>query len=53
MLGIIIKVAAVIAMVAIGEGAKARVEASFAAMGTNLLILLPGATSSGGASGWF
>ena len=53
MLGIIIGVGAVIAMVAIGEGAKARVEASFAAMGTNLLIVLPGATTSGGASGGF
>ncbi len=53
MLGIIIGVSAVIAMVAIGEGAKARVEAQFAAMGTNLLILLPGATTSGGASGGF
>ena len=53
MLGIIIGVAAVIAMVAIGEGARSRVEASFAAMGTNLLILLPGATTSGGASGGF
>jgi len=53
MLGVIIGVGAVIAMVAIGEGAKARVEASFAAMGTNLLIVLPGATTSGGASGGF
>jgi putative ABC transport system permease protein len=53
MLGIIIGVAAVIAMVAIGEGAKSRVEESFAAMGTNLLIVLPGATTSGGASGGF
>jgi putative ABC transport system permease protein len=53
MLGIIIGVGAVIAMVAIGEGAKARVEASFAAMGTNLLIILPGATTSGGAVGGF
>ncbi|MGZ3424783.1 MAG: ABC transporter permease [Polyangiales bacterium] len=53
MLGVIIGVGAVIAMVAIGEGAKARVEESFAAMGTNLLILMPGATTSGGASGGF
>ncbi len=53
MLGIIIGVGAVIAMVAIGEGAKAQVEASFAAMGTNLLIVLPGASSGGGASGGF
>src|SRR5438128_1610708 len=53
MLGVIIGVGAVIAMVAIGEGAKARVEESFAAMGTNLLILMPGATTSGGASGGY
>ena len=53
MLGVIIGVAAVIAMVAIGEGAKARVEQSFAAMGTSLLIVMPGSTSAGGARGGF
>ncbi len=52
-LGIIIGVAAVIAMMAIGAGAKARVEEAFAAMGTNLLIILPGSTSSGGVKGGF
>jgi putative ABC transport system permease protein len=52
-LGIIIGVAAVIAMVAIGEGAKARVEEAFASMGTNLLVLMPGSTTSGGAHGGF
>ncbi len=46
-LGIIIGVGAVIAMVAIGEGAKAQVEASFASMGSNLLIVLPGSTHGG------
>ena len=45
-LGIIIGVGAVIAMVAIGEGAKAQVEASFASMGSNLLIVMPGSNSS-------
>ncbi len=50
-LGIIIGVAAVIAMVAIGEGAKARVEAAFSAMGTNLLIVMPGSTRTGGVQG--
>ena len=44
-LGIIIGVSAVIAMVAIGEGAKAQVEKQFAAMGTSLLIVMPGASS--------
>ncbi len=52
-LGIIIGVAAVIAMVAIGEGAKAQVEAQFAAMGTNLLIVMPGSAMAGGARGGF
>src|SRR5512134_3620088 len=52
-LGVIIGVAAVIAMVAIGEGAKARVEQSFAAMGTSLLIVMSGSTTSGGARGGF
>jgi putative ABC transport system permease protein len=52
-LGIIIGVSAVIAMVAIGEGAKARVEQSFASMGSNLLIILPGSTTAGGSHGGF
>ncbi|MBX3203960.1 MAG: ABC transporter permease [Labilithrix sp.] len=52
-LGIIIGVAAVIAMMAIGAGAKAQVEQAFAAMGTNLLIVMPGSTTSGGSFGGF
>jgi putative ABC transport system permease protein len=52
-LGVIIGVSAVIAMVAIGEGAKANVESAFSAMGTNLLIVLPGTTTSGGVQGGF
>jgi putative ABC transport system permease protein len=48
-LGIIIGVAAVIAMVAIGEGARARVEEAFSAMGTNVLIVSSGAKTSSGA----
>jgi putative ABC transport system permease protein len=52
-LGVIIGVAAVIAMVAIGEGAKARVEQSFASMGTSLLIVMSGSSTSGGARGGF
>ncbi len=50
-LGVVIGVGAVIAMVAIGEGAKRRVEQTFEAMGTNLLIVLPGSASSGGMRG--
>ena len=52
-LGIIIGVGAVIATVAIGEGAKARVEESFASMGSNLLIVMPGSTNASGARGGF
>jgi len=52
-LGIVIGVGAVIAMMAIGAGAKARVEEAFAAMGTNVLIILSGSTSSGGVRGGF
>jgi putative ABC transport system permease protein len=52
-LGIIIGVAAVIAMMAIGAGAKAQVEAAFAAMGTNLLVVMPGSSTSGGSFGGF
>jgi len=47
-LGIIIGVAAVIAMVAIGEGARARVEQAFTSMGTNVLIVTSGAKTAGG-----
>jgi putative ABC transport system permease protein len=52
-LGIIIGVAAFIAMVVIGEGAKARVEQAFSSMGTNLLIVLPGSSSQRGVFGGF
>src|SRR2546427_11788653 len=50
-LGIIIGVGAFIAMVVIGEGAKARVEEAFSSMGTNLLIVLPGSSSQRGVFG--
>ncbi|HUK40276.1 MAG TPA: ABC transporter permease [Candidatus Acidoferrales bacterium] len=49
MLGIIIGVGAVIAMVAIGEGAKKRVQEQIASLGTNLLVILPGTVTLGGA----
>jgi putative ABC transport system permease protein len=52
-LGVVIGVGAVIAMVAIGEGAKAKVAEAFASMGSNLLIVLSGSTTSGGARGGF
>ena len=50
-LGVIIGVAAVIGMIAIGEGAKQRVEETFAAMGTNMLVVLSGSARAGGAFG--
>ncbi len=52
-LGIIIGVGAVIAMMSIGAGAKSQVEQAFAAMGTNLLIVLPGSSTAGGVRGGF
>jgi putative ABC transport system permease protein len=52
-LGVIIGVASVISMVAVGEGAKARVSGVFAAMGTNMLIVLSGTTTTGGVAGGF
>ncbi len=52
-LGIVIGVAAVIAMVAIGDGAKARVQQAFDAMGANMLVIQAGTTTSGGAMGGF
>ena len=52
-LGIIIGDGAVIAMVAIGVGAKARVEQAFSSMGTNLLMVMPGSFSSRGVAGGF
>jgi macrolide transport system ATP-binding/permease protein len=48
MLGIFIGVAAVIAMVAIGDGARNSVEQQIASLGTNQLIILPGATTASG-----
>ena len=48
MLGIIIGVAAVITMIAIGGGARQRVEQQIKALGTNIMLVLPGAMTSGG-----
>ncbi len=50
MLGILIGVGAVIAMLALGTGARQSVEAQLASLGSNLLILRPGAGRSGGVS---
>ena len=48
MLGIIIGVGAVIAMVAIGIGVQQKVANSIAGLGSNLLIIMPGANSPSG-----
>jgi putative ABC transport system permease protein len=48
MLGIIIGVGAVIAMVSIGNGAKARVEAQIASLGQNVLLVMSGNVGRGG-----
>ena len=48
MLGIIIGVGAVIVMIAVGSGAQARVEEQIRSLGSNLLLILSGATTSGG-----
>ncbi len=48
MLGIIIGVAAVIAMVSVGTGAQARISEQIRSMGSNLLIVVPGTVTSGG-----
>jgi putative ABC transport system permease protein len=49
-LGIIIGVASVIAIVALGQGATAAVASQLAGLGTNVLTITPGSTQSGGAS---
>jgi macrolide transport system ATP-binding/permease protein len=48
MLGIFIGVAALIAMVAVGEGARAAVAAQLQSLGTDLLVVLPGTTRVNG-----
>ena len=50
-LGIIIGVAAVIIMVAVGAGAQSKVDNLIKSLGSNLVLVLPGTTTSGGARG--
>src|SRR5262245_39124322 len=49
-LGIVIGVAAVIAMMEIGQGSSSAVQATIASMGANNLLVMPGTASSGGVS---
>ncbi|MFZ2627256.1 MAG: ABC transporter permease [Rugosibacter sp.] len=51
MLGIIIGVAAVIVMIAVGNGAQARVEEQIKSLGSNIIMVLSGSVTSGGARG--
>jgi len=53
MLGIFIGVAAVIAMVAVGNGARYTIQQQIQSLGTNLLVILPGATTSNGVRAGF
>jgi len=48
MLGIIIGIASVIAMVAIGSGASKVISEQISSMGSNMLLVLPGSLTSGG-----
>jgi len=48
MLGIVIGVGAVIVMIAVGAGAQQRVEEQIRALGSNLLLVMPGSTTAGG-----
>jgi putative ABC transport system permease protein len=49
-LGIVIGVGAVIALVAIGQGASADIEGEISSLGTNMLIIRPGSIRTGGVS---
>jgi putative ABC transport system permease protein len=50
MLGIIIGVAAVIVMVAIGSGARARIRSQINNLGTNMIVITPGSANTAGVS---
>ncbi len=49
-LGILIGIAAVIVTVGLGQGSQQKVNATISSLGSNLLIVTPGSTSSGGVS---
>jgi len=53
MLGVFIGVAALIAMVAVGQGANEAVRKQIESLGTNLLVVVPGAVATGGFRGGF
>ena len=49
-LGILVGVAAVVAMLAVGTGAKESIEKQLSSLGSNLIMVFPGASRSGGVS---
>ena len=51
MLGILIGVAAVISVLALGRAQSARIEEAFSSLGPNLIMVVPGAPSAGGMGG--
>ena len=53
MLGVFIGVAALIAMVAVGEGANEAVRKQIESLGTNLMVVIPGAVTTGGSRAGF
>jgi len=53
MLGIVIGVGAVVAMVSLGQGASASVQAQIASLGMNVMIVIPGATTVSGVRSGF
>src|SRR5271154_2739379 len=53
MLGLVIGVSAVSAMVAVGQGAQAVVQSAFSSMGSNMLVVMSGASKQSGAFGGF
>ena len=52
-LGVIIGIAAVVALVSIGQGVSKKIENQISSLGSNLLMILPGSTSMGGVHGGF
>jgi putative ABC transport system permease protein len=50
MLGIVIGIGAVIVMVAVGNGAQLQIKNQIGSLGTNLIIVMPGAGTMGGAN---
>ncbi len=53
MLGIIIGVAAVITMIAVGKGTSEKLSQQISTVGSNMIIILPGSTTAGGIRGGF